>query len=382
MVKCAVIVVAAGRGHRLEKTTPKQYLPLNGRPVLTHCLATFCAHPAISAVRVVIHPDDEGLYAAAAKGLPVLPPVYGGAERQDSVRIGLESLKDENPDVVLIHDAARPFIDAATIDRVIRAAKTQGAIPAIPVVDTLKKADDDKKIVDTVDRSNLWRVQTPQGFPYAAILNAHEQAAGRALTDDAAVAEKAGLPVVLVDGSDDNFKITTPADFARAQQVCLDKKGDVRTGTGFDVHAFADGNGVWLCGVFVPFAKKLEGHSDADVALHALTDALLGAVGAGDIGLRFPPSDDRWKGKESSFFVQYAVDLIHGAGGRVSNVDITVICEEPKIGPHRFEMTEKIAGLLGVSPDRVNVKGTTTEKLGFTGRKEGIAAQAVATVVF
>ena len=381
MVKCAVIIVAAGRGHRFGTQMPKQYLFLDNRMVLRHSLAAFCAHPLVNSVTTVIHRDDVGLFKQAAEGLDKTSYVFGGKERQDSVRLGLESLQEKSPDVVLIHDAARPFVSSDLINRVIEAAGTKGAIPAVPVVDTLKFAQEDRLIRHTVDRNGLWRVQTPQGFPYKTILAAHQKVSGQTLTDDAAVAESCGLPVVLVDGEENNFKITTTADLERAQALFKHKTPDFRTGTGFDVHAFAQGNGVWLCGVEIPFSQKLDGHSDADVALHALTDALLGAVGAGDIGLHFPPSDNRWKGRESSFFVRYAVNLIKAKGGRIGNVDITLICEEPKIGKHRLQMLQTLSNLLEIPADRINVKGTTTEKLGFTGRKEGIAAQAAVSVI-
>ena len=285
-------------------------------------------------------------------------------------------------DFVLIHDGARPFVDNDTINRVIKTAVDKSAIPAVAVVDTLKKSNENRQIVNTVDRNGLWRVQTPQGFPFQTILKAHEQLAGQSLTDDAAVAEFVGLPVVLVDGNENNFKITTFDDLKRAEKLIMNHKTDIRTGIGFDVHAFENGNGLWLCGLFIPYTKKLAGHSDADVALHALTDALLGACGAGDIGLRFPPSDMQWKGKESSFFVKDAVRIIGEKGGTILNVDITIIGEEPKIGPHRTEMVTKLSEMLNISTDRINVKGTTTEHLGFTGRKEGLASQAVASVLF
>ena len=380
MVKCAVIIVAAGRGHRFGSDMPKQYCDLNGRMILSHTLAAFCAHPLVRSVTTVIHPDDVELFKRAAKGLFKATYVFGGRERQDSVRLGLQSLKDENPDIVLIHDAARPFVSFDLINRVIAACADKGAIPALPVVDTLKFAGESRLIQKTVDRQGLWRVQTPQGFPFAQILKAHEQAEGKALTDDAAVAESAGLPVALVDGDEDNFKITTAADLARAQKILNAKTPVFRTGSGFDVHGFTDGDGVWLCGVKIPHDKKLEGHSDADVSLHALTDAILGAVGAGDIGVHFPPSDNRWKGKESSFFLKYAAALVRARGGRIVNVDVTVICEEPKVGKYRLEIIQSLSEMLEIPADCIGFKGTTTERLGFTGRKEGIAAQAVATV--
>ncbi|CCZ21303.1 bifunctional enzyme ispD/ispF [Acetobacter sp. CAG:977] len=387
MVKCAVIIVAAGRGHRFGGEMPKQYRNLNGRAVLRHSLGVFCAHPAVSCVRTVIHPDDEALYNAAAEGLPVLPPVYGGATRQDSVRLGLESLKDEAPDIVLIHDGARPFVDFGIINRVInRAEKGDGAVPALPVTDTIKTVvktpEGTLKIEKTVDRSALWRVQTPQAFPFKDILNAHEKAKGRELTDDAAVAEEAGLSVILVKGTEENIKITTSDDLTRAEERCSQKLPDIRTATGFDVHKFEEGSFVTLCNVKVPHDMGLNGHSDADVALHALTDALLGAAGSGDIGLHFPPSDNKWKGADSAQFLQYAVSLVKGLGGKILNADVTLICERPKIGPYRLQMTERLSELLEISASRISIKATTTEKLGFTGRKEGIAAQACVSVAF
>ncbi len=387
MVKCAVIIVAAGRGHRFGGEMPKQYRNLNGRAVLRHSLGVFCAHPAVSCVRTVIHPDDEALYNAAAEGLPVLPPVYGGATRQDSVRLGLESLKDEAPDIVLIHDGARPFVDFGIINRVIdRAEKGDGAVPALPVTDTIKTAvktpEGALKIEKTVDRSALWRVQTPQAFPFKDILDAHEKAKGRELTDDAAVAEEAGLSVILVKGTEENIKITTSDDLTRAEERCSQKLPDIRTATGFDVHKFEEGSFVTLCNVKVPHDMGLNGHSDADVALHALTDALLGAAGSGDIGLHFPPSDNKWKGADSAQFLQYAVSLVKGLGGKILNADVTLICERPKIGPYRLQMTERLSELLEISASRISIKATTTEKLGFTGRKEGIAAQACVSVAF
>lgn len=387
MVKCAVIIVAAGRGHRFGGEMPKQYRNLNGRAVLRHSLGVFCAHPAVSCVRTVIHPDDEALYNAAAEGLLVLPPVYGGATRQDSVRLGLESLKDEAPDIVLIHDGARPFVDFGIINRVIdRAEKGDGAVPALPVTDTIKTAvktpEGALKIEKTVDRSALWRVQTPQAFPFKDILDAHEKAKGRELTDDAAVAEEAGLSVILVKGTEENIKITTSDDLTRAEERCSQKLPDIRTATGFDVHKFEEGSFVTLCNVKVPHDMGLNGHSDADVALHALTDALLGAAGSGDIGLHFPPSDNKWKGADSAQFLQYAVSLVKGLGGKILNADVTLICERPKIGPYRLQMTERLSELLEISASRISIKATTTEKLGFTGRKEGIAAQACVSVAF
>lgn len=384
MVKCAVIIVAAGRGHRFGGDMPKQYRTVGGRMILARTMGVFCAHPAVSTVRAVIHPDDMPLYRCAASGLPVAEPVFGGETRQDSVRLGLESLKDESPDIVLIHDGARPFVDFGVINRVIaEVGEHQGAIPALPVVDTIKAGEskDGKTLITkTVDRAGLYRVQTPQGFPFAEILTAHEAVKGQELTDDACVAELAGISVVLTKGSENNFKITTQADLDRAEILLNGKGCDIRTATGFDVHKFSEGSFVTLCGVRVPHDFGLKGHSDADVGLHALTDALLGAIGSGDIGLHFPPSDMKWKGADSTLFLKYAVDLVRGLGGQILNADVTFICERPKIGAHRLAMVEKLAELLGISSSKVSIKATTTEKLGFTGRKEGIAAQACVTV--
>ncbi len=379
MAKCVVLVVAAGRGRRFGGDVPKQYLDLAGRPVLRHSLARFAANPQVDAVRTVIHPDDRSLYDAAAAGLGLAEPVPGGAERQDSVRLGLESLAELAPDIVLIHDGARPFADSGTIARVIAALDAHpGAIPAVPVADTLKRGEDGM-VAGTVARAGLWRAQTPQGFRYADILAAHRAAAGQELTDDAAVLEAAGLPVALVTGAEDNVKITTLADLERAGRVFAGP-GEVRSGSGYDVHRFAPGSSVWLCGVQVPHDAALEGHSDADVALHALTDALLGAVAAGDICRHFPPGDPRWKGAPSHLFLAHAAGLVAGLGGRIVNVDVTIVCERPMVGPHRAAMQARLAEILAIAPDRVSVKATTTEGLGFTGRREGIAAQAVANV--
>jgi 2-C-methyl-D-erythritol 4-phosphate cytidylyltransferase / 2-C-methyl-D-erythritol 2,4-cyclodiphosphate synthase len=380
MSSCIALVVAAGRGFRLGGPLPKQYLPLGGAAVLRYSVATFLAHPGVDHVRVVIHPDDRPLYDAAVAGLDLLPPVHGGAQRQDSVRNGLASLAEAAPDRVLIHDGARPFVDAATIDRVLAALQDHpGAIAALPIRDTVKR-DSDGRIVDTVERRGLWRAQTPQGFGYSEIMAAHRAAEGAELSDDAAVAEQAGLAVALVDGSEENFKVTTTDDLLRAERHLAMQRGDIRTGQGFDVHAFGAGDHVWLCGLKIPHGQGLVGHSDADVGLHALTDALLGALGAGDIGMHFPPSDPAWRGAPSHRFLRHAADLVAAAGGSIAHCDVTLICERPKIGPHREAMVARIAEILGLDPRRVSVKATTTEQLGFTGRGEGIAAQAIATV--
>ncbi len=378
MTDTIALVLAAGKGTRLPGAVPKQYRDLGGAPVLHRTLRAFAEHARIDAVRVVYDPADADLYARATQGLALLDPVAGGRERQDSVRRGLESLEALTPKRVLIHDGARPFASGDLIDRMIAALDdAPAAIAAIPVTDTLWREAD--KAADTlVLRDKLWRAQTPQAFRYADILAAHRKAAGLALTDDAAVARHAGLKVSLVMAAESNFKITTEEDLARASRDVA--RGDIRTGTGFDVHKFGPGDGVWLCGVNVPHEAGLDGHSDADVGLHALTDALLGAICEADIGAHFPPSDPQWRGASSDRFLAHAAKLIRTRGGEIRHVDVTLICERPKVGPHRDAMRARIAEILGIDISRVSVKATTTEGLGFTGRREGIAAQAAATV--
>lgn len=382
----AAIVVAAGRGSRFGGPAPKQYAALAGRPILTHALARLAAHPRIAAVRAVIHAEDAAAYAEAAAGLDLLPPVTGGAERQESVRLGLESLHEISPSNVLIHDAARPLLEADVVERLLDAlAHTPAALPVLPVTDTLKRGSG-ARVTETVPRSDLFRAQTPQAFHFAAILAAHRAAAGQELTDDAAVAEAAGLPVALVEGSPKLLKITTASDLAEAEgwlgagRPDNAAAGEVRVGQGFDVHRFGPGEAVFLCGVRIPHAKALAGHSDADVGLHALTDAILGALADGDIGSHFPPSDPTWRGADSARFLRHAGTLATARGARLLHCDVTLICEAPKVGPHRPAMRQRIAEILGLPVERVSVKATTTEKLGFTGRGEGIAAQATATL--
>jgi 2-C-methyl-D-erythritol 4-phosphate cytidylyltransferase / 2-C-methyl-D-erythritol 2,4-cyclodiphosphate synthase len=374
------LVVAAGRGTRFGGTLPKQYLPLGAGTVLRHAVMAFVQHKRVDGVQVVIRDEDRGIFDAATAGLSLPPPVSGGAERQDSVRLGLEALVPYAPARVLIHDGARPFPDSELIDRVIVALdRAPAAIPALPLGDTIKRVEDGI-IRETLDRAFLWRAQTPQGFHFQPILAAHRAAAGRVLTDDAAVAEAAGISPVAVIGSEDNLKVTIARDLTAAERLLAARLGDVRVGQGFDVHAFAPGDHVVICGIDIPHDHSLAGHSDADVGLHALTDALLGAIGAGDIGMHFPPTDPNWRGAASHQFLRYAVDLVVARGGSIAGVDVTVICELPKIGPHRARMIERISEILEISAGRVSVKATTTERLGFTGRGEGIAAQAVATV--
>jgi 2-C-methyl-D-erythritol 4-phosphate cytidylyltransferase / 2-C-methyl-D-erythritol 2,4-cyclodiphosphate synthase len=380
MTSCIALVVAAGRGTRLDGPLPKQYRPLGGKPLLRHAVEALVSHRRVDGVRVVIHGDDRALYDAAVKGLDVLAPVEGGTARQDSVRLGLESLQGDAPERVLIHDAARPFADAALIERVVAALdQDDGAIPALAVTDTVKRADQGR-VAATLDRAGLWRVQTPQGFRFTKILAAHRAAKGSDLPDDAAVAERAGLNVRLVAGAEENFKITSAEDLSRAERALLIRQADIRTGQGFDVHPFGPGDHVFLCGVRVPHGHALVGHSDADVGLHALTDAILGALGAGDIGMHFPPSDPRWRGVPSHRFLAHAAGLVVAAGGTIANVDVTLVCEAPRISPHRDAMIARIAEILGLERSRVSVKATTTERLGFTGRGEGMAAYATATL--
>ncbi len=375
------LIVAAGRGRRFGDALPKQYQTLLGRPVLRHTVSAFLRHPAIGAVRVVIGADDAELYREAVGDLGLLEPVRGGAERQDSVRLGLESLAARAPERVLIHDAARPLVDGPVIDRALTALDTHdGAIAAVPVTDTVKKTDGER-IVETVDRTHLWRAQTPQAFRFAAILAAHRAAAGGSLSDDAAVAERAGLAVGVSLGDEVNLKITTQDDLVRAERFLMARLGVPRVGNGFDVHRFGPGDHVMLCGVRVAHGQGLVGHSDADVGLHALTDALLGALGDGDIGQHFSPADPRWRDADSSLFLRDAARRVADRGGRIAHVDVTLICERPKIAPHRAAMVARLAEILGVPPTRVSVKATTTEGLGFTGRAEGIAGQATATVL-
>jgi 2-C-methyl-D-erythritol 4-phosphate cytidylyltransferase/2-C-methyl-D-erythritol 2,4-cyclodiphosphate synthase len=380
MASTFALIVAAGRGSRFGGSLPKQYLGLGGTTVLRHAAAAFATHPRVTGVLVAIRPEDRKLFDQALSGLSLLPPVPGGAERQDSVRLGLEALAARKPDRVLIHDGARPFPNAALIDRVIDGLdRASAAIPALPLGDTIKRVADGR-VLETIDRAQLWRAQTPQGFHFGEILAAHRQMAGRMLTDDAAVAEAAGIAPLIVAGSEENLKVTTAEDLATAERLLAARQADVRVGQGFDVHPFGPGDHVMVCGVAIPHEVAPVGHSDADVGLHALTDAVLGAIGAGDIGMHFPPSDPRWRGASSDRFLAYAATLVRQRGGSIAAVDVTIICERPKIAPYRDRMIERVAEILEISPDRVSIKATTTERLGFTGRGEGIAAQAVATI--
>ena len=384
MVDVAAVIVAAGRGSRTGGDMPKQFRPIGGVSLLRRALSMFAEHGEVSAVQPVVHSDDLEFYREQAVRLDLLPPVFGGATRQASVRAGLEALVPRGPTIVLIHDAARPFASAELVSRAIAAAEQSGAaIPALPVTDTVKTVDAAGWVGKTLDRNALRLVQTPQSFAYPALLDAHRRAAaaGREdFTDDAALAEWAGLKVSVFAGEPGNIKITNEDDFARAEAMQFALLGDVRTASGIDVHAFGPGDHVTLGGIRIAHDRSLIGHSDADVALHALTDAILGALADGDIGAHFPPSDPQWRGASSDRFLAFAVERVKARGGRIAHLDLTIVCEVPKIGPHRDAMRAKIAALADIAIERVAVKATTSEKLGFTGRGEGIAAYATATV--
>ncbi|SDA53143.1 2-C-methyl-D-erythritol 2,4-cyclodiphosphate synthase [Sinorhizobium sp. NFACC03] len=391
-LKCGVVIVAAGRGERAGQSAegPKQYRTIGGRPVIAHTLDTFATWPGAGPIVVVIHPDDEALFDAACKRSVVgdVIIVHGGATRQISVLAGLEALTETGVGHVMIHDAVRPFADHPLLSRCAAAlgGKVKAVLPAVAVADTLKRGGKDGVVLETVPRDGLYGAQTPQTFDLPAILAAHRDAAksGRTdFTDDASIAEWAGLKVVLVEGTVDNVKLTLRRDIAMAdEKLKRTALPDVRTGNGYDVHQLIEGDGVTLCGVFIPHTKKLSGHSDADVALHALTDALLATCGAGDIGDHFPPSDPQWKGAPSRIFLEHAARIVRERGGIITNADVSLIAEAPKVGPHRLTMREKLAEMLGISLDRCSVKATTNERLGFVGRDEGIAAIATATVVY
>ena len=369
--RVAAIVVAAGRGLRAGGDVPKQYRAIAGEPVIRPSLA-------------VIHADDEAMFRAATAGLKLLPAVHGGVTRQGSVRAGLEALAARQPDLVLVHDAARPFLSEALVTRAIDAGQSSGAaVPAIAVADTVKKVDATGRVVATIDRTDLRVVQTPQAFAFALLLDAHRRAAaaGREdFTDDAALAEWAGQRVSVFEGEAGNVKLTTSDDFARAETARMAALADVRTGNGFDVHAFADGDHVMLGGVRIAHSRGVTGHSDADVALHALVDAVLGALAEGDIGEHFPPSDPQWRGVSSDRFLAFACERVRARSGVIAHLDVTIVCEAPRVAPHRDAMRARIAAIADIPPTRVAVKATTSEKLGFTGRSEGILAMATATV--
>jgi 2-C-methyl-D-erythritol 4-phosphate cytidylyltransferase/2-C-methyl-D-erythritol 2,4-cyclodiphosphate synthase len=383
----AAIVVAAGRGRRAGGDLPKQFRQIGGEMMLRRTLLMFVEARNVGAVLPVINREDADLYSeasAAIDGGRLLPPAFGGATRQASVRAGLEALAQRKPDYVLIHDAARPFASQDLLARAITAVqKTGAAIPALPVTDTVKTIDGLGRVDKTLDRASLRLVQTPQAFAFAPLLDAHRraQAAGREdFTDDSALAEWAGMKVDVFAGEPGNIKITSAEDFARSEAMQFAALGDVRTGMGFDVHAFGPGDHVMIGGVRIAHDHALIGHSDADVGLHALVDAILGALADGDIGSHFPPSDPQWKGAASDRFLAYAVERVAARGGRIAHLDLTLVCEAPKIGPHRDSIRERIAKICSLGIGRVAVKATTSEKLGFTGRGEGIVAYATATV--
>ena len=383
----AAVIVAAGAGLRAGGERPKQYQAIGGKPVLRHTVEAFLRHPGIEQVQVVIGEDHGPLYDEAVGELPLPRPVTGGATRQASVARGLEALRGRTPDLVLIHDGARPFVSASIISHVIAHLDRHDAVvPALPVTDTLKRARGNV-VVETVDRSGLWAEQTPQGFRYGAIAEAHARAGAAAeqvFSDDASVAEWAGMEVALIPGSIDNAKVTSADDLAaadlRMRRDMLLALGDIRVGQGFDVHAFGPGDHVTLCGVRIAHTQGLTGHSDADAPLHALTDALLGSIGEGDIGVHFPPSDPQWRGANSAIFLQHAARLLAERNGIIANADLTVVCEAPRIAPHVPAMRRRIAEILGLAPERIAVKATTSEAMGFTGRGEGLVAMATVTV--
>ena len=383
------LIMAAGSGSRMNQTIPKPYLKLNsGKTVLRHTLERFTSHPEIDAVRVIYDPEYHELYQKTADGLQLLPPVQGGSERYQSVYLGLTSIAQLQPEYVLIHDAARPLVTEALISRTIEAIKqNQAVVPALPVTDTLRKGSKHgTKMGVTVKRDKTYYIQTPQAFNYQTILNAHAQFQNEDITDDAALMEKAGIDVAMISGSWLNFKITTSDDIERTNRLLIEStKKETRIGQGFDVHALIEPekneeHAVWLCNVKIPHDKRLKGHSYADVATHALVDAILGAIAEGDIGEHFPPSEPKWKGANSADFLQHAMSLLHAKDARLINIDVTIICEAPKLSDYKQAMRERLAELCELDVSRISVKATTTEKLGFTGRGEGIAAQAMVSV--
>jgi 2-C-methyl-D-erythritol 4-phosphate cytidylyltransferase/2-C-methyl-D-erythritol 2,4-cyclodiphosphate synthase len=378
-MRVIALLMAAGSGSRFGAAEPKQFMPLLGRPILRHAAEALLRGGEVQALLPVVAPGEAGRVMAMLEGLPCLPPVQGGASRQESVRAGLEALAADPPDIVLVHDAARPILPPGIVPALLAALDTcPGAIPAQPVTDTLK-AGRDSTILHTVPRVGLYRAQTPQAFRFGALLKAYRAATAEA-TDDAALLEAAGLAVALLPGSEDNLKVTYPEDLARAEAALLPRFLPAM-GTGFDVHRLVEGRPLILCGVTVPHPLGLDGHSDADVGLHALCDAIYGALAEGDIGRHFPPSDMEWKDADSAAFLRHAAGRVAARGGILTHADVTLICERPKITPHAEAMRLRVAALLGVPVTRVSVKATTTERLGFTGRGEGIAAQAAATLL-
>lgn len=388
MAGVAAVIVAAGSGSRVGGDMPKQFRSMGSESMLRRALSVFAEHREVGFVQPVIRQEDFDRYRSSATGFDILGPTFGGATRQASVYAGLEAIADRKPDIVLIHDAARPFASAGLISRAIAATmRTGAAIPALPATDTVKTIDTHGLVDKTLDRNTLRLVQTPQGFAFPPLLAAHRRALAEGrqeFTDDSALAEWAGLKVSVFAGEPGNIKITSEDDFARAEMIDFAALGDVRTGTGIDVHAFGQstdfGDQVTIGGIDIAHTQALTGHSDADVALHALVDAILGALAEGDIGAHFPPTDPQWRGATSDRFLAFAVGRVKARGGRIAHLDLTIVCEAPKIGPHRNAMRARIAELAGIDMTRVAVKATTSEKLGFTGRGEGIAAYATATI--
>ena len=387
-----MVIVAAGRGERAGASGdgPKQYRPIGGKPVIAHTLTRLLTWRLPVRICAVIHPDDEALFAQALAATPDsagITAVFGGATRQQSVLNGLRHFSDSGISHVMIQDAVRPFLDHDLLDRIMTAFENgaAGVLPAIPVADTLKRGAADGTVAETVSRQGLYAAQTPQSFRFTDILSAHEQealAGHTDFTDDASISDWAGIPVTIVAGTPDNVKLTVKRDIDMADEKLSSHLPDVRTGNGYDVHQLEPGDGVTLCGVLMPHDQRLKGHSDADVALHALTDALLATCGAGDIGDHFPPSDPQWRGAASRIFVEHAVKIVRGNGGTIMNADISLIAEAPKVGPHRDAMRKNLSDMLGIDLDRCSVKATTNEQIGFIGRREGIAAIATATVVY
>ena len=380
----SLIVVAAGSGVRLSSTVPKQYIHIGGKMVLRHTLDVFMSMDNLKQICVVINPDHKDFYNQAVYGLDVIKNCVGGSSRQESVLSGLKALSSlDNNDIILVHDAARPFVKCQEIEDLLEhMSENKAASLAVPVVDTLRYGDEQDLVEQNIERDHLWAMQTPQAFHYGVLCKAHEKANPENLyTDDTSLVSDIGIDVKLVKGGKQNFKITTQEDLYMAERML---STEVCTGTGFDVHAFdEDSKGVEsirLCGVDIAHERRLKGHSDADVGLHALTDAILGAIGEGDIGLHFPPSNDDFKNMDSAVFLEHAVKLLRDKAGELINADVTLICERPKIGQYRDKIVKRVAEILAVSPTRINIKATTTESLGFTGREEGIAAQAIVSV--
>lgn len=379
MTEIAALIVAAGSGTRAPGDVPKQYRTLSGKPVLRWALEAFMGHPSVGRVLTVISEKDRPHFDSVTNGLTLPPPVIGGVTRQASVKAGLEALAGTAPARVLIHDGARPLVSTALIGRVVEALdRSEAAAPMLAVADTLRRKTD--KGYELVSRDDLFRAQTPQGFHFGKILSAHRKFASVSVTDDWQLAEMAGLTLAAVPGDETNLKLTATEDFVFAGKLAASSLSDIRTGSGIDAHGFTDGDHVWMCGIKVPHDRGLEGHSDADCGLHALTDAILATIAREDIGAHFSPSDPKWRGASSHLFLEHAAKLVRELGGVVSHVDVTIVCERPKVAPHRDAMRARIAAILSLDMDRVSVKATTTDGLGFTGRREGIAAHAVATV--